>query len=77
MIAFHGILYEPCHIIITKIYIIDKYRFLNYNYPLLNLNNKRSSIGNGRLFYFDNDSKLQLLHIQKERFKWIVCFYFH
>ena len=65
MIAVNGILYDPCHITITKTYLIDKYHFLKYNDQLLNLNNKRSCIGNGRLFCFDGYGKLQLLHIQK------------
>ena len=68
MVTVNGILYKPCHITINKTDIIDRYHFLKYNYKWFNLNNKRSCVGNGRLFYFNNDGKLQLLHIQKERF---------
>ena len=66
IITVHRILYEPCHITTTKTDIIDENHFLKCNDQLLNLNNKRNCVGNGRLLYFKDDGKLQLLHIQKE-----------
>ena len=48
--------------------IIDKYHFLKYNNQFLNLDNNRSCVGNGRIFYLEDDGKLELLHIQKEIF---------
>ena len=37
-----------------------------YNDQALNLKNKKSCVGNGKLFYFSDDKKIHLLHIQRQ-----------
>ena len=64
MITFDGILYEPCRITTPKTYIIDKVHF-KYNCLSLNFMNEKSCAGNFRLFYFNDDGKLELFYMQK------------
>ena len=40
-----------------KNYIIDKYKYSNYNHQSLDLKKKISCVGNEELFYFTDDRK--------------------
>ena len=68
MVKVHEISYEPWNITKNKTGIIDKDNILKYGNELFNFNNDRSCVGNGRLFYFNDDRQLQLLNSQREIF---------
>ena len=65
MVTFDGRSYETCHIIIPKIDIIDK-DVSYYNCQSLDLMNKRSFVGNGEFFYFNDDGKIEIFRIPKK-----------
>ena len=57
MITFYGGLYEPCHIRIPKIDVIDKVNFPKYNCKSLNFMSNKNCVVNFRFFYFNDDGK--------------------
>ena len=59
-------LYAPCHIAGTKTEIIENDQFLSNYYQTLNFKNKISCVVIGKLFYFNENCKLHLLHIPKK-----------
>ena len=76
MITFYSSFYYPCHITGPKTYIIDKNHFFKYNFLSMNFINNRSGVGNDRLYYFNDDGKLELFHIQNKLPLKNLC-YFH
>ena len=67
MITFDGRSYVPFHIIIPQKVIIDKVYFKKYNSQYLNLTNKKRFVGNSRWSYFNDEVKLELFYMQKNR----------
>ena len=66
MKIFHGRYRLQFNITIPKINHIENIDYLKYNDQSLNSIYEEICVGNGRLFYFDEDGKLDIYYILNE-----------